>query len=265
MKKMSKLTIIFASLFGMLSVSGCAINYFEDDINVVFMNEGEIVESGIVTQFQNIQSPIISDAYVPTDYRFLGWTTYSYGQLDLQDATHFKTQYIAGGRMVHYMDVKQFAVNKTVTLEALIMHKDDIPKEYHYAVVAWYDKPATSGMTGAQIDTLSSKLKTYLSGQGVTEDDLNTIVFRPYSGNVGPTTGQILYDGDVDIMIGWGSVSNITTTGSIPPEMILQSAEYQVTYGGELKTRYVHRLSDTAGSVAVTNYILSDEARAIFN
>ena len=265
MKKIRTLFIALASLLGIVSVSGCAINYFEDEVNVVFKNEGEILKSGVVTQFTNIKSPTIADAYIPQDFRFVGWTAYSYSQLDLTSVAHFKTQYIAGGRMVHYMDVKKFAVNKTVVLEALIMHKDDIPKEYHYAVVAWYDKPATAGITGGQIDKLSTKLKENLLNKGVSEADVESIVFRGYSGNVGPTTGQILYDGDVDIMFGWGSLSNITTTGSIPEEMVLQSEAYQVTYEGENKTRYLHRLSDSVGSLAVTEFILSEEARAIFN
>lgn len=265
MRKIKTIFIALASLLGIVSASGCAVNYFEDEINVVFQNEGEILESGVVTQFTNIQSPTIADAYIPQDFRFVGWTAYSYSQLDLTSVAHFRTQYIAGGRMVHYMDVKQFAVNKTVVLEALIMHKDDIPKEYHYAVVAWYDKPTTTGIVADQINTLQTNLKSYLLNNGVSEADVETIVFRGYSGNVGPTTGQILFDGDVDIMLGWGSLSNITTTGSIPEEMVLQSEAYQVTYEGELKTRYLHRLSDSVGSLAVTEYILSDEARAIFN
>lgn len=259
------ITLALTSLIGIVTLSGCAVNYFEEEINVVFMNEGEIVDNGTVTQFKNIQSPTIPDAYIPEDFRFLGWTGYKENQLDLHDVSHFRSQYIGGGRMVHYIDVKKFAVNSTVTLNALIMHKDDIPKEYHYAVVAWYDKAGTSGMTAGQISTVSEKLGTYLLNNGVSQDDVNSIVFRGYTGNVGPSTGQILYDGDVDIMLGWGSLSNITTTGSIPPEMVLQSEEYQVTYEGNIKTRYLHRLSDTVGCLAVTQYLLSDEARAVFN
>lgn len=265
MKKVRTLFIALASLLGIVSLSGCAINYFEEELNVVFKNEGEIVDSGVVSQFTNYQSPTLPESYIPEDFRFLGWTGYQESELDLSNVTNFRNQYISGGRMVHYMDVKKFAVNKTVTLNALIMHKDDIPKEYHYAVVAWYDKPATTGIVADQINTLQTNLKSYLLNNGVSESDVETLVFRSYSGNVGPTTGQILYDGDVDIMFGWGSLSNITTTGSIPEEMVLQSEAYQVTYQGELKTRYLHRLSDTDASKLVTQFILSDEARSIFN
>ena len=248
----------------MLSVSSCAINYFEEEVNVVFMNEGEIVDNGTITQFKNIKSPDLDPAYVPADFRFLGWTAYTYEQLDLKDPAHFKTQYISAGRMVHYMDVKEFAVNSSVTLNALIIHKDEIPREYHYAVVAWYDRAATSGVVSGQIETLNTKLKTYLQTQGVSEEDLNTIVFRGYQGQVGATTSQIMYDGDVDIMLGWGSKDNITTTGVIPADSVLESKALAVTYNGEIKNRQIHRITDTVGSVEVMKYLSSEEAAAIF-
>ena len=246
-------------------LSGCAFKALEKEINVVFMNEGQIVDSGTVTQFKNIKSPTISEAYVPDGYRFLGWTGYQMNQLDLSSASKFKTQYIGGGRMVHYMEVKDFAVNSTVTLEALIMDKDDIPKDYHYAVVAWYDKAGTSGLSQDKIDTYQGMVTSYLGNEGVSEDDIKTVLFRGYSGNVGPTTGQILYDDDVDIMLGWGSVSNITTTGSIPEEMIKESVELPVLYNGEVKNRYIHRLSDNPGAIKVMEYLKSDTSKNFFN
>lgn len=246
-------------------LSGCAAKALEREINVVFMNEGQIVDNGTVTQFKNIKSPTISDAYVPTDYRFLGWTCYTLEQLDFSDATHFKTQYIGGGRMVHYMDVVNFAVNQTVVCEALILHKDDIPKDYHYSVVAWYDKAGTSGLTTDKMATFENMTRTYLLSEGVSEEEVNTLVFRPYAGNVGPTTGQILYDDDVDIMLGWGSVDNITTTGSIPLEMIQESVELPVLYDGTVKNRWIHRISENAGGIKVMEYLTSDTAKNFFN
>ena len=265
---MKKNKIILAILGATLSLGllpGCAFKTLEEELNVVFMNEGQMVDSGTITQFKNIKSPTISDAYVPTDYRFLGWTCYQENQLDLQNATHFKTQYIAGGRMVHYMDVKKFAVNKTVTCQALIMHKDDIPKDYHYVVLAWYDKAANSGLNQAKMDTYATMLKSYLTKEGVSEEDVKSVVVRGYSGNVGPTTGQILYDDDVDVMIGWGSANNITTTGSIPEEMIKQSESYPIFYDGAVKNRYVHRLTDTEGSLKLMEYLMSEESKNYFN
>ena len=150
-------------------------------------------------------------------------------EMDLTDPENFKTQYIGGGRMVHYMDVKDFANNTTVVLESLIMHKDDIPQEYHYVVMAWYDKAATSGLNQEKMEPFADMVNSYLLSEGVSEEDVSTVELRGYSGNVGPTTGQILYDNDVDIMFGWGSVSNITTTGSIPEDSILETVSFPVT------------------------------------
>ena len=264
MKIKKIILVILGAGLSMGLLSGCVFKSLEKELNVVFMNEGQIVDSGIVTQFKNIKSPTIADSYVPENYRFLGWTCYTEEELDLQSASHFKTQYIGGGRMVHYMDVKKFAVNSTVTCQALIMHKDDIPKDYHYVVLAWYDKAANSGLNQDKMDGYETMLKSHLANEGVSQEDINSIVVRGYAGNVGPTTGQILYDDDVDIMFGWGSVNNITTTGSIPEEMIKQSVEYPIIYNGETKNRYVHRLTDSEGSLKLMEYLLSDESKNYF-
>lgn len=260
MKLRKIITLALGTACSMAFLSGCAAGFFEEEINVVFMNEGEIVDSGVITQFKNYKTPTISDAYVPTDFRFLGWTTYDVSELDYGNATNFKTQYISAGRMVHYMEAKPHAINSTVTYQALIMHKDDIPHDYHYAVVAWYDKLANSGLEQSTVDVFEGKLKTYLANEGVSEEDINSIVIRGYSGNVGPTTGQILYDDDVDLMLGWGSVSNITTTGSIPVEMIRETIDY--TIGSH--ARYIHRISDNPGGIKALDYLKSEECIAYF-
>lgn len=260
MKNKRFLLLASIGLVAVPSLSGCVFKALEKEINVVFMNEGSIVDSGSVTQFKNIQSPTISSAFIPTDYKFLGWTAYAEEELDLSDATNFKTQYIGGGRMVHYMDVKQFAKGETVVLNALMMHKDDIPKEYHYAVVAWYDKVATSGLDQAKIDGYEKMTKAYLESEGVSKEDIDSIIFRAYAGNVGPTTGQILYDDDVDIMLGWGSLDNISTTGSIPVDMVKESVAY--TIAG--KSRYVHRLTDNEGCIKLTEYLKSEASTSYF-
>lgn len=266
-----KNTKIYVSLLALGSsialLSGCQIvKSLEKEINVVFMNEGAIVSNGTVTQFKNFKTPELDSRYIPTDFKFLGWTPYSMEQLDLSDPVHFKTQYIGAGRMVHYMEALPYVDNSTVVYNALIMHKDDVPKEYHYAVVAWYDKEATSGITTAQIETLEGMTKAYLASQNVSQEDIDTVVFRGYSGNVGPTTGAILFDGDVDVMLGWGSVNNITTTGSIPVEQIAESDEdFKVDYNGATKTRALHRISPSEGGKVVYDYLDSAEVKYFFH
>ena len=243
MKNKKVFALLAGATLGLAALSGCAAKALEKELNVVFMCEGEVIDSGVVTQFQNIQSPTIPSTYYSSSERFLGWTCYDLSELDYSDATNFKTQYIGGGRMVHYMDVAKFAENSTVVCNALIMDKDDIPHEYHYAVLAWYDKAANSGLNQAVMDEYTVKMKEWLLAEGVSDEDVNSVVVRAYAGNVGPTTGNILYDDDVDLMLGWGSVSNITTTGSIPEEMIRESVSYTIG----THARYIHRISDSVG------------------
>ena len=265
MKTKNFITLGISLAASIVVLNGCAARSLECSLNVVFMNEGEIVDCGKVDQFTNFKSPTLPDSYIPNNYRFLGWTCYSESELDYSDPAHFKTQYIAAGRMIHYMDVCKFADNQTVVMNSLIIHKDDVPKEYHYAVVAWYDKAANSGLNQDIMDAYEAQTRSYLLESGISEEDVNSVVFRGYAGNVGPTTGQILYDDDVDIMLGWGSVSNITTTGSIPEEMIKQSESYQITYNGEVKNRYIHRLTDNPGALKMMEYLLSEASVSYFN
>ena len=262
MKNKKILLVLLGAATSMSFLSGCAAKALERELNVVFMNEGEIIDSGVITQFKNIKSPTISDSYVPTDYRFLGWTCYSLNELDLSSATNFKKQYIAGGRMVHYTDVAKFAENQTVVCEALIMHKDDIPKDYHYVVVAWYDKVATSGLDEKNMKPYQDMVMTYLTNQGVSQDDLKSVLFRPYTGNVGQSTGQIMFDGDVDIMFGWAA--NISTTGTIPPESVLEDATFVVP-GITTPTRHIQRLSDSEGALKTMEFLKSEDTLKYFN
>ena len=260
--KKCRLITFFVGLFASISLlSGCAIaDMFEKKITVEFAVDGEVVETGEVTQYKNIKSPDIASSYIPKDYRFLGWTGYEESQLDFQDAVHFKQQYIAAGRMVHYMEARQFSKGNKTTFNALIIHKDDIPKVYHYAVVAWYDKVANSGLNQSIMDTFEKNYRAYLLSEGVSQEDVNTVVVRGYAGNVGPTTGQILFDDDVDLMFGWGSLENITTTGQIPPEKVLQTESYSIA--GHART--IHRLTNTEGCLKTMEYLMSESVRAYF-
>lgn len=253
--KMKKVFLVTSTLAMTTAfMSGCAARMFEKELNVVFMHEGEVVDSGTVTQFKNYKSPTIGKEYIPTDFRFLGWTCYK--QLDFKDPVHFKSQYIGAGKMVHYMDVKKFAKGDTVVCDSLMLHKDDIPKVYHYAVVAWYDN-SKSGLTSSMIKTYENNVKEYLISEGVTEEDANTVLFRGYSGQVGTTTGQIIDDDDVDIMLGWGSLTNITTTGNFKEEDILQTDSLSI----KGNNRTVHRLTDTDSCKTVYDYIVSKASK----
>lgn len=258
------ITLILGVVCSATLLSGCGFaKSFEEELNVVFMAEGDHIGDGTVTQFKNIKTPTISDAYLPdADYRFLGWTCYQENQLDLKSPSNFKKQYIRPGAMLHYMDVAKFKDNKTVICNALIMHKDDIPRDYHYAVVAWYDKVATSGIDQNKATTLEGMVKTYLTSEGVSQEEQNTIVFRGYTGNVGASTGAIMNDDDVDIMIGWAA--NISSTGVIPEGAVLEDATFNVP-GLTTPTRHIHRLTDSEGCLKVMEYLKSDEVKNFFD
>ena len=259
---MLTLALVFSSAF---CLSSCAIaKGMEERLNVVFMNEGKIVGAGSVTQFENVLTPVIDEAYVPDGYKFFGWTTLSPEEID-PASPDFKTTFIGGGKMLHYMDVKGSETNRTVVMNALIIDKALIPTQYHYVVIAWYDKVATSGISQAQMDTLGEKLKTYLRSEGVSEEDISTIVIRGYTGNVGTSCGQIMADEDVDIMLGWGPADNVINTGGMKPEMLLETVDFPVKYNGATKTRTIYRLTDSESVVKVMAWLQSEDCSPIFN
>ena len=174
---------------------------------------------------------------------------------------NFKDKYIGAGKMVHWADVEEHKENSTVILKALMIDKNEIPKVYHYVVIAWYDKVATSGLDQAKMDVFQDALFTHLRSINVTEEDLNSIVIRGYTGNVGTTCGQIMEDDDVDLMFGWSSIDNVTSTGGMDPKSLLETiTEYKV---GE-KNRTIHRLSDKETAITVLDWMKSDACRNLF-
>ena len=262
MKKiLSLFFIILLAFTGVFGLTACVADLFEEELSVVFMNEGEVVGTGSVTQYKNIKTPGLDDAYVPEGYRFYGWTVYNPDTVN-PAAPDFKSTFIGGGKMLHFMDVKGHEDSKKqVELYALIVDKTLVPKEYHYAVVAWYDKEGTSGLNADKMETFNTKLTAYLKAEGVTDDDIATIVIRGYSGNVGPSCGQIMADEDVDIMLGWGSKSNVTGTGGMPESMLLESVSYNISS----KSRHIHRLSDSESVLKVWAWMKSEDCTSIFN
>lgn len=260
---MKKIKILFLFLGLILTVSvlsSCMFKGLEEKINVVFMYEDEIISSVTVTQFENAKTPSLDDAYIPVGYKFFGWTPFNPDEV-LPTAENFKELYIGDGKMVHWSDVHNYAVNSTVILKALIIDKEAIPKVYHYALIAWYDKPATTGISEEMINTMFSRLKEYLLSEGVEQSEIDTLVLRGYTGNVGTSCGNIMNDGDVDIMVGWSSRNNVINTGGMSDDMLLESVELPV---GESQTRMIHRLSSSETVLKVFAWLQSDECKAIF-
>jgi hypothetical protein len=174
---------------------------------------------------------------------------------------NFKEKYVGAGKMVHWADVADHVKGDTIILRSLMIDKNEIPKEYHYVVIAWYDKVATSGLDENIIARFEDSLFAYLRSINVSEEDLATIVIRGYTGNVGPTCGQIMEDDDVDIMLGWGSADNVTSTGGMDPAMLLETV---TGYAVGAKNRTLHRLTESESVLTVMEWLKSDECRAIF-
>ena len=265
MKVFKKLFMLLATLSISISFLGCVAKSFEKEINVVFEVDGEFIQSGKITQFDGIFTPELPETYIPLGYKFLGWTYLDPNTVDPADPA-LKEKYIPAGKMVHYADVIGKEVNSTITLSALMIDKADIPVEYHYVVLAWYNKEATSGLTSDKMNTLLSSLKAYLKSQNVSDEDIASIVVRGYDGNVGASTGKIVDDDDVDIMFGWGSADNVTTTGVLKPEMIKETeANYTIMYNDTPKSRTIHRLSDKETALVVFEWLKSEECRNLFS
>ena len=260
MKILRKILLLMSFLFVIMTNASCAAKVFEKEINVVFMYEDEFISSDTVTQFKNIKSPELSDAYIPDGYKFFGWTPYDPDSVKATDE-NFKEKYIGAGKMVHWADVANYVKGETVILRSLMIDKNEIPKEYHYVVIAWYNKVATSGLDENIMSKFEESLFTYLRSINVSEEDLATIVIRGYTGNVGPTCGQIMEDDDVDIMLGWGSADNVTTTGGMDPAMLLETV---TGFAVGAKNRTLHRLTENERVLTVMDWLKSDECRAIF-
>ena len=265
MKAMKKILLLLVAFAMTISLYGCVAKSFEKEINVVFEVDGEYITSGKITQFDSIFTPELPESYIPLGYKFLGWTYLDPNEVSPTDP-QLKNKYIPSGKMVHYKDVCDVVSNSTVKLSALMFDKNDIPVEYHYVVLAWYNKEATSGLNQERMNTLESSLKAYLKSQNVSDEDIATIVIRGYDGNVGASTGKIVDDDDVDIMFGWGSAENVTTTGVLKPEMLKETeANYTIMYNDTAKQRTIHRLSDKETAIIVYNWLKSEECRALFN
>lgn len=127
-----------------------------------------------------------------------------------------------------------------------------------YVTVGWWGY-STSGMTQTIADNLETGLKSYLTEQGVGETLVNSIVFRCYEESAVADMGAAINaDGDVDIYIGAGA--NLTTKGGVT--VVERKSNVQI---GEKTSRYIDRLTDTAGAIASFAWLTSDAGLAVLN
>ena len=274
--KIAKRILFFALLIASFSLIGCAAKGLEKEINVVFEVDGEFIQAGKVTQFDSTFTPELPETYIPLGYKFLGWTPYDPNTLNPSDP-NLKDKYIPAGKMVHYQEVANitgsdvaktikeiaFKVGFNLDLDEVTSDTPTTDTSSHLLVVAWYSKSATSGLTDEIINNFTEKLKSYLLSQGYSNSEVNSVLLRPYSGNVSPSCEAIKNDGDVDIMIGWKS--NVDTTGNLSYlESFPENADGSGITMGNVNDRWIHRLTDSDLAKAVFNWIVSEKDNNLF-
>ena len=248
MKKHLVATLLVAVMC-LLTLSACSVVAgLENDVNITLNVNGNALDGNyVVNTFNNAIVPVPE---APKGDVFLGWTAdKDWQSKDIADVALSQNK-----GLIRYDDVKDYAVDGKITLYAVfgVQPRHDI-------AVAWYDKEKTSGLNQGVMDEFLTALKAFLTTQGYTPDSMD-IVVRGYAGNVGPTCGAIMDDGDIDIMVGWAAASNIEGTGGMKRGVDFLQNYGNIKLTGASKARYTAKLSDSEVANKVYQWILSTYA-----
>lgn len=223
---------LIAVLMCLTALCGCAgVRAFEKDLQVVLNVNGQYYGCYTVNIFNNA---VVPEPEPPAEKTFKGWTVWE----SWTDEQADEVPVIPNTGLVRYDDVKDYVKdkNQSVTLRAVFV---PIPKRD--LVVAWYNR-SVSGITQADMDGFKTNLYAYLTTQNYTPESMD-IVIRGYTGQVGDSCSAIAKDGDVDIMVGWSSASNLQQqAGWIEGENYIDHVG-KVQVGST--ARYATRLTDT--------------------
>lgn len=248
MKKHLVATLLVAVMC-LLTLSACSVVAgLENDVNITLNVNGNALDGNyVVNTFNNAIVPVPE---APKGDVFLGWTA----DKDWQNKDIADVALSQNKGLIRYDDVKDYAVDGKITLYAVfgVQPRHDI-------AVAWYDKEKTSGLNQGVMDEFLTALKAFLTTQGYTPDNMD-IVVRGYAGNVGPTCGAIMDDGDIDIMVGWAAASNIEGTGGMTRGVDFLQNYGNIKLTGASKARYTAKLSDSEVVNKVYQWILSTYA-----
>lgn len=246
---------LLAIVMCLAALSGCSVmKVFEKDATVLFEVNGEYVDCVTVNAFNNAIAPVYDEdakGAVPDGYKFMGWSAkhdWEYGKDD-------RSLLISSGGIVRYDMVKDYLTEGgTAVAVPIFVDKESI--RTHDLVIAWYNKDATSGLNQGVMDSFESALRAYLTSEGYEVETMD-IVIRGYAGNVGPSCEAIRQDGDVDIMIGWAAMSNLTGTGGMKEGKNILENVGGISVNPD-KARYAARLSDSALTVKVYGWIQTE-------
>lgn len=238
--------IVVLLMLCMLTLTGCsAVKGLERDLQVILEVDGAYYDCVTVNIFNNA---VVEEPQTIAGYIFNGWT----GQESWAEDEAANVPVIENKGLVRYNDVKDMVDRgaTSVTLRAVFA---PVPKRD--LVIAWYAKESTSGLNADHMAGFQEKLYAYLTTQGYKPEEMD-IVIRPYDGGVADTCAAISKDADVDIMVGWSSTNNLTTTGGWVEGVDFVENINDVTIGA--KARYTARISDTNLSLLVYAWIQNE-------
>lgn len=251
--------VLIVVVMCLAALSGCSlIKGLERDVQVILMGvqqtesgdlvtnddgsyQYEYVGTYMVNQFNNAIVP--EPDYAPDGMQFAGWSPIK----DWTEDDGIESVSSSKG-LIRYDDVKNFVDGESLSIT---LYAAFAPIPQHDLVIAWYDKESTSGINQAWMDQFQTNLYAFLTTEGYTPESMD-IIIRGYSGNVGPSCSEIMDDGDVDIMYGWGG--NIDSTGGM-----VEGVDYLENVSGiEIngKNRYAARLTNKPLVNLVYNWIL---------
>ena len=257
--KMRLVAVLIVVVMCLAALSGCSlIKGLERDVQVILMGvqqtesgdlvtnddgsyQYEYVGTYTVNQFNNAIVP--EPDYAPDGMQFAGWSPIK----DWTEDDGIESVSSSKG-LIRYDDVKNFVDGESLSIT---LYAAFAPIPQHDLVIAWYDKESTSGINQAWMDQFQTNLYAFLTTEGYTPESMD-IIIRGYSGNVGPSCSEIMDDGDVDIMYGWGG--NIDSTGGM-----VEGVDYLENVSGiEIngKNRYAARLTNKPLVNLVYNWIL---------
>lgn len=246
---MKKKLLLYGSL-GFLILPGCSsLKSFEHDLSVTYIYNDNIIYTGTVNEFKNLVQPQLSDAQIPMEHEFYGWTWKDPNDINIKDED-FSSQYIAYDEVIHYADIKEHSFNSNVTLYPVFVNENDIPIPDYYIAIGWYAKTSTSGLSKEIMANWEKDLKTYLKSEGATDEDLANIVIKGYEGDVATAGSLVMKDRFIDVLLGFGK--NMTSTGGIETKEMLGG----IKMGG--KDRYIARLSDKEIATKVYAWVQTD-------
>ncbi len=226
----------------LVGLTGCsAAKALEKDLQAVLNVDGEYYDCYTVNIFNNA---VVPEPEAPSGKTFRGWTLLESWSEEEADSVPV----IANKALIRYDDIKDYVIgNETsVTLHAVFA-----PVPRRDLVIAWYNNN-NSKITEEQMQDFETRLYAYLKSANYMPESMD-IVIRGYMGQVGDSCSAIKKDGDVDIMVGWSTASNLNTQASWE-----QGKDY-IDIVGKIriseKDRYATRLTDTELSKLVFDWI----------